>query len=76
MIAKGREIKGLKKKVSAACKQAGLDHHTKRKDSFMYTVGQKVIYKKVREALGLDQCRHFFSAAAPISKETLEYFLR
>jgi len=75
MVAKGREIKGLKKQLSTACKQAGLDHHTKRKDGFMYTVGQKVIYKKVREALGLDKCRTFFSAAAPISKETLEYFL-
>ena len=76
MIAKGREIKGLKKKVSTACKQAGLDHHTKKKDGVMYTVGQKVIYKAVRGALGLDQCRLFISAAAPISKETLEYFLR
>ena len=35
----------------------------------------KVVYKKVREALGLDRCVNFFSGAAPISMECLKYFL-
>ena len=30
---------------------------------------------KVREALGLDRCTAFFSGAAPISGETIKYFL-
>lgn len=75
MRAKGRETKGLRKKVADACKKAGLDHHLMNKDTFMYTIGQKAVYSKVREALGLDRCTAFYSGAAPISGETIKYFL-
>jgi len=75
MQAKGAELKGLKKKVSQACKQAGLDYHLNGKQSFMYTLGQKVIFKKVREALGFDQTVSFFTGAAPISMDVVKYFL-
>ena len=72
---KGRAVKGLKKKIATACKKAGLEHHLKGKDGMMYKVGQKVIYNKVREALGFDRCRLMYSAAAPITMETINYFL-
>ena len=75
MKAKGSDTKGLKKKVANACKKAGLDHHLLNKDTLMYTIGQKAVYSKVREAIGLDRCTQFFSGAAPISAETLKYFL-
>jgi len=72
---KGRDTKGVKKKVTNACKKAGLDHHLMNKDTMMYTIGQKAVYSKIREAIGLDRCTNFFSGAAPISDETLRYFL-
>ncbi len=77
MVAKGKEVKGLKKKVAAAAKQAGLSHHVGGKSGgVMYSVvGQKVIYKKVREALGLNRCKGFYSGAAPLSPEVAKYFL-
>ena len=71
----GKNTKGLKKKVADACKKAGLDHHLNNKDTFMFTIGQKAVYSKVREALGLDRCTAFYSGAAPISGETIKYFL-
>ena len=75
MINKGKDVKGLKKKIATACKQAGLEHHMQGKNGVMYTVGQKLIYKKVREALGLDRCKYFFTGAAPTPEEVLRYFL-
>ena len=42
---------------------------------FYSSVGQKVIYKKVREALGFDRCVTFMTGAAPIAKDVIHYFL-
>ena len=36
-----------------------------------YVLANKLIYSKVKEALGLDECRYFISGAAPIAKEVL-----
>ena len=33
-----------------------------------------MVFKKVKKLLGLDRCRIFGSAAAPIMKETLDFF--
>ena len=75
MLSKGKDVKGLKRKVADACKKAGLDFHLNGKTSFMYSLGQKVIYKKIKEALGLDRCVSFFTGAAPIGEAVLKYFL-
>lgn len=75
MAAKGREVKGLKKAISTACKAAGLKHHLEGKDGMMYSVGKKAVYGKVREALGLERARLFFTGAAPTAMDTYKYFL-
>ena len=75
MQAKGKLVKGIKRKIAVACKQAALEHHLEGTNPIMYNVGKKLIYNKVREALGLGRCRYFLTAAAPISEDVLKYFL-
>ena len=41
---------------------------------FQYKLASKLVLSKVKDALGLDQCRAAVTAAAPISPEVLEFF--
>lgn len=43
-------------------------------DTVQFTVLDKIVLAKIRDALGLDELRFGFSGAAPIAAETLEFF--
>ncbi|KAJ8274624.1 hypothetical protein COCON_G00092490 [Conger conger] len=72
----------MRKKVGAWARRVGLQtnlnkmHGTAPSEAPVnYRLAKKVVFQKVRKALGLDRCTKCFTGAAPITKETLEFFL-
>lgn len=75
----GATTKGLKKKISTFAKGKSLARELEQQlggsgsTPFMYGLASKIL-KKIKAALGLDQCKFHFTGAAPITQETLNYF--
>jgi long-chain-fatty-acid--CoA ligase ACSBG len=42
---------------------------------FGWSLANAIVFRKVRQALGLDRCMFACSGAAPMTKETQEFFL-
>lgn len=40
----------------------------------VYKIARVLFFNKIKKTLGLGECHYFFSGAAPISKDTLDYF--
>ncbi|XP_056678521.1 long-chain-fatty-acid--CoA ligase ACSBG2 isoform X3 [Monodelphis domestica] len=81
MKAVGASAPLLKKKVAQWAKSVGLTTNIKRMNGMRanyptsYYLAKWMVYSKVRVALGLDRCVQYFSGAAPLTKDTLEFFL-
>jgi long-chain-fatty-acid--CoA ligase ACSBG len=83
MMEVGRSTQGLKKKIGTWAKSTGLDinkkfisgelHHNE--SGWEYWLANWLVYSPVKANLGLDECKYFFSGAAPLSPTILEYFL-
>ncbi len=80
MAAMGRTVTGIKKMLSTYAKSCAADKNKRAQfggdkgESFGYGCMKGIVLNKIKEAIGLDQCRACFTAAAPIAPETLEYF--
>lgn len=79
IMAAGAKNPPLKKKIAAWARRQGLaggyaeQQHVAR--SPLYAVANALVFKKVRKQLGMDRARMCITSAAPISRDTLEFFL-
>ncbi|NXI46790.1 ACBG2 ligase, partial [Galbula dea] len=76
----GAKSSALRRKVAAWAKGVGLQTNLKRMNGYSevpvnFQLARHLVYRKVRKALGLDRCSRCYTGAAPITRETLEFFL-
>ncbi|XP_061093922.1 long-chain-fatty-acid--CoA ligase ACSBG2 isoform X1 [Conger conger] len=80
----GAKSSTVRRKVAAWAKDVGLSTNlnrmqrngaTEARAPLNYRLAKKLVFRKVRKALGLDRCTKCYTGAAPITKDTLEFFL-
>eukprot|EP00095_Tigriopus_kingsejongensis_P011076 snap_masked-scaffold23_size669530-processed-gene-5.1 protein:Tk11076 transcript:snap_masked-scaffold23_size669530-processed-gene-5.1-mRNA-1 annotation:"hypothetical protein LOTGIDRAFT_234625" len=81
MVELGKGNTGLKKQIGTWAKKQGFVHNQNviknqaNSKSFQYKLADKLVFQKVKAALGLQNCDVFYSAAAPLAPNIIEYFM-
>uniref|UniRef100_A0A8C7PS42 Long-chain-fatty-acid--CoA ligase ACSBG2 n=1 Tax=Oncorhynchus mykiss TaxID=8022 RepID=A0A8C7PS42_ONCMY len=73
----GAKSSTVRRKVAVWAKGVGLKTNLSKMNQtpVNYRLAKKLVFRKVRKALGLDRCTKCYTGAAPITKDTLEFFL-
>lgn len=80
MRAAGKLVTGLKKKLVTWCKEKGMEKSQLAQFGQSggapcgYGFAEKLVLSKIKDTLGLSECRLACTGAAPITHEILEYF--
>eukprot|EP01038_Epipyxis_sp_PR26KG_P016834 gene16834-23050_t len=80
MVQIGRDSTGVKKVLGTWAKQLGaercrrLQFENDRSVPCGYSCANAIVFNNIKKALGLDRCKGCFTAAAPISVDTILYF--
>jgi long-chain-fatty-acid--CoA ligase ACSBG len=77
---KTKNLSGTKLKLfnwsrEQATLQITSNFYGQRKSSLSYSIAKKLVINNIHKELGLDRCRFAYSGAAPITKETLDFFV-
>ncbi|XP_047021110.1 long-chain-fatty-acid--CoA ligase ACSBG2-like isoform X2 [Helicoverpa zea] len=80
IMAVGASSGYIKKQIAMCAKDKGLKYHLARINglegsSFGYKMAKSLVFSKVHDSLGLDQCTTFVTAAAPLSPDIKKFFL-
>uniref|UniRef100_A0A8C8EVD0 long-chain-fatty-acid--CoA ligase n=1 Tax=Oncorhynchus tshawytscha TaxID=74940 RepID=A0A8C8EVD0_ONCTS len=80
MKAIGAKSSGMRKRVADWAKSIGLQasYSAMNGENLLpwgFMLANNLVFKKVHWAMGLDRCRNCLTGAAPITRETLEYFM-
>ena len=75
----GASKKGVQKSIADWAKRVGfegsLNQLAGKGTGLTFNIANKLIFNKIKEGIGFDQCKILLVGAAPISKACLDYFL-
>ena len=75
IVSQSQNAGRFKRKIAQISSEAGVSHHLHGNGGMFYRWPGSTFYSKVKAGLGLDRCEGFYTGAAPVSGETVKFFM-